>query len=607
MCGIAGVWRWERAREVPSRELEPMLAALRWRGGDGERVLAGRGFGCAIARLALQDPRPEALPPFRRGSWILVANGELWDHERERERFERAGQSFATRSDQEVLAALVAEDLPLAPRARGMYALAAYDAERHRLILERDPWGQKPLFLARLADGVAFASTLPALLAHPEVSRELDLVSLADALSYGFVPGFSTPYRAIERVAPGERRVFAAGSLAGTSERFEAAPGGAVGELAERFARAVRSQLVADRERALFLSGGIDSALVAAAAREAGARWRCALTARFADGSDERALAHASARSLGLELEEVAIDERVLAELPRLTALAGEPLGDASLLSMHALARHAQERGAAVAFGGDGADEWFFGYDRYRAWSAPLGRVEFLDVADEGDAPEGARGLARLSRLLAQRRASYPGLLRKVGGRSMRELLRDEGIFEEWCARQRALEAELPLVRGEAASAARFDRSSYLPNGPLAKGDLACHAAGVELRAPFLDLLVCSAAPRAAGPWWRRGKRELRALARSLGLPRSVVRARKRGFRTPLRTWIQRAGGAAALLAPHRATLETLFHWPPIARWIGEHDAGRADHATRLYHTLAVAHFLTPHCTEKVPGTFAVQ
>jgi asparagine synthase (glutamine-hydrolysing) len=595
VCGIAGVWRRDRAREVSARELEPMLAALRWRGGDGERVLASRGFGCAIARLALQDPRPEALPPFRRGSWTLVANGELWDHERERERFERAGQRFATKSDQEVLAALVAEDLPLAPRALGMYALAAHDAERHRLILERDPWGQKPLFLARLADGVAFASTLPALLAHPEVSRDLDLVSLADALSYGYVPGLATPYRAIERVAPGARLVFDAQDREGRSASFEAQPGGAVGELSERFARAVRSQLVADRERALFLSGGIDSALVAAAARDAGVNWRCALTARFEDGSDERTPAHATARALGLELEEVAIDERVLEELPQLTRLAGEPLGDASLLSLHALARAARARGAAIAFGGDGADEWFFGYDRYRAWSAPLARGGAEDLEREGDAPDGARGLARFARLLAQRRASYPGLLRKVGGRTLRALLRDDALHAAWCARQRALESELPLRRGSAASAARFDRRFYLPNGPLAKGDLACHAAGVELRAPFLDPRVIAAAPLEAGAWWRRGKRELRSLARVLGLPRQVARARKRGFRTPLVSWLRSTGGAASLLAPHRATLERRFAWSPLARWIAEHDAGRRDHATRLYHALALAHFLSAH------------
>ncbi|MBL8901532.1 MAG: hypothetical protein JNM84_28150, partial [Planctomycetes bacterium] len=189
----------------------------------------------------------------------------------------------------------------------------------------------------------------------------------------------------------------------------------------------------------------------------------------------------------------------------------------------------------------------------------------------------------------------------------LRALLRDDAVYAAWCERQGALESELPLVRGSAASAARFDRRFYLPNGPLAKGDLACHAAGVELRAPFLDLRVCAAAPLTPGPWWRRGKRELRALARAIGLPSSVVRARKRGFCTPLATWIRRSGGAAALLAPHRATLERHFAWPPFAHWIAEHDAGRADHSTRLYHTLACAHFLTLHCTEKVPGTSSVQ
>ncbi|HVS72172.1 MAG TPA: asparagine synthase (glutamine-hydrolyzing) [Phycisphaerae bacterium] len=419
MCGIAGVVKWTAAGAgnpwkdpAMAGGIRGMSEALAHRGPDGRGEFvdprAGKVAALVHRRLAVIDLPCGAQPMGNEDGRVqVVFNGEIYNHAELRAALMRAGHRFATdHSDTEVLVhgwEEWGEELP--GKLLGMFAFAVWDFRRGEngrevdtLFLARDRMGQKPLFYASLEDGVAFGSTIPSVLAWPEVPRRLPREQIGLYLLLGYFPAPQTVWRDVHQVLPGawvrlrgevldgKRYWTPMGDVRPEERAAEREVERARGELHGLMEEAVRSQLVSDVPVACFLSGGIDSSIVAAlmqaAARRGGGESIRTVSVGFAEaGFDETEFAEQVARKIGSVHTrlEVSADGDVLGDLAALMhAGLGQPFADSSLLPTYQLSKAVRSI-APVALSGDGADELFGGYDRYRAmrmlarWS-PLSR-----------------------------------------------------------------------------------------------------------------------------------------------------------------------------------------------------------------------------------------
>ncbi|HET6202179.1 MAG TPA: asparagine synthase (glutamine-hydrolyzing) [Planctomycetota bacterium] len=615
MCGIAGFVAAGPA--FGERELEAMAGALAHRGpdGSGRRVYDlpdGRRVGLAHARLALVDLSPAGAQPMERGDLSLVLNGEIYDFARQRERLEREGRPFRTRSDAEVLLALWEEGGPRALReVVGTFALALLDRRRGDLLLARDPVGKKPLLYARVPGALVFASELRALERFPGFRREVDPAALREYLIFGYVPAPRTIYAGARKLLPGGRlRVGSGGEESGV-EALPDAPrvDGEEGEIEELLRDAVRLRLAADAPVGVFLSGGIDSSLVAALAAESrGGRLRTFALALPGSPLDESSQAARVARALGAEHEEVPFRASDFEGwIERLPELLDEPLADASLVPTAALARAAR-RSAKAVLTGDGGDELFAGYDRYRGiralarisgWPEGLRRAAAFALERAGGLfPAPAAGTSR-------RAGRFAEAIRSPGGsQAYRSLV---GLFPP---------AEVEALLGSAAEgegggeafarayeegaggdpavrAMRADLRTYLVDDLLAKVDRATMAFGLEARCPLLDRRVVALAQRLPLASKLRGRRSKVCLRRLLArrFPPGWFSGRKRGFAIPLAAWLGPAfaRGPRRFLDPETLAGAGGMSPAPVARWLREFRSGRADRAARLWALLLLA------------------
>ncbi len=383
MCGIAGVAGAdaEGLREAVAR----MTAAQRHRGPDdsGEQLLGvGAGLvGLGHRRLSILDPSPLGHQPMRHAATgsVLCYNGEVYNFRELRRELEREGEVFRGGSDTEVLlAGLARHGEDFLRRLEGMYAFAFADVPGRRLLLARDPAGIKPLYFAHVAEAIVFASEVRAVLASGLVPRKVDRRGAAGLLAYGAVPGPLTLFRDIAELPPGSWQAFTPGADGGwTTEgprtfwrypalRPEADEGEAAAAVRETLTRAVGDHLVSDVPVGVFLSGGMDSTVVASLAARHEPRPR-AFTVHFGDEPDfsERDLAAETARLFGLE--------HVIIDLPAAEAEAATHDWLAALdqpsmdgLNVYVLSRAVRRHGIKVALSGLGGDELFGGYPSFR-------------------------------------------------------------------------------------------------------------------------------------------------------------------------------------------------------------------------------------------------
>lgn len=463
MCGIAGAVAWSERAGAGERVARAMAAALRHRGPDGERTLVLRaplGPGGALVpvclahtRLAVIDPSERASQPFASedGQVLLVFNGEIYNHRALRRTLEQRGHRFRSRCDAEVVLHLYEEQgAELCASLCGMYAFALLDRARGRLLLGRDPLGEKPLFVASGPEGVLFASEPAALLAGaaaggPAVERRVSAPALVLYRTLGFVPAPHSIFAAVERLLPGEVRLVergrwsrrrhmpAAGAAApaaagGTAARERggvpagagcagAPAGGRAGRqvaplrrrLRAALERAVAARLEADVPLGAFLSGGVDSSAVTALARRCLGGPLETFSAGFDEPAwDESRYALLAARALGTRHHVLRLDAGALGALPEVVLHHGEPFADESALAMHRLAAFARRR-VTVVLTGDGGDELFAGYRRRRV-------LRVLRAA-EGLVPAAVvRLLGRLGARLARGGAEGAGGRRDGGG-----------------------------------------------------------------------------------------------------------------------------------------------------------------------------------------------
>jgi len=610
MCGIAGKLWFDATRPADREGVSRLVAALQHRGPDDEGLVVDGPVALGHRRLTIVDLSERGRQPMASedGSCWLVCNGEIYNHKELRAELAAAGHRFRSDSDNEVILPLyrqwwAREGADFVSRLEGMFAFALWDGRARRLLLARDRVGKKPLVYAQTAQGLVFASELGALARDPLVDRRLDWAALSDFLAYKVVPHPATAFVGARKLPPGsvlvaEPDAGAAGAPRVSIRRtWRLAPGSdetlppdldaAAAEVLARLRAAVRKRLMADVPLGAFLSGGLDSAAVVACMAEAGGRVRT-FTIGFRESEwDETLEARRVARHFGTEHHEALVEPDALALLGRLQAQHGEPFADASAIPTFMVSELAR-RHVKVVLTGDGGDESFAGYDRYRALAlaealqgpaaAPLrwglaaaaaGAVAVGAAPVQGVLSGGGRGtgerLLRFADALGRTPRQRNHDWRVGGGRALLDsLLTDEGRHLLSPPSFYGADVDRPLRLNEALA---LDVERYLPDDVLMKLDLASMAHGLEARAPFLDRELMEYAAALPGrfklgrpgpdgreprPPGLRGNRSKLVLRRALGglLPADLLSGRKRGFGVPLDSWFR-----GPLLEPARALL----------------------------------------------------
>ncbi len=586
MCGIAGsVGRIEGVGHDP---LARALHVLAPRGPDGagraEARLGPHRVELGVRRLALVDPTRARQPVERPSGARLAWNGELYNHALLRSQLEARGEVFATHGDGEVLAALLdVEGVAGLARVEGSYAFAFLKGVEGPLWLGRDPRGVRPLVFRLQSDGLLFASTLDALRAMLPSAPPPNLEALADVLRDGVVDGSRTALTGVSRVPPGAVLELDAGlRLHGRRvPARSAAPAQPPSDLLSALRAAVTDRLALERPAALLLSGGVDSALVAALARETRRLPAYTLTFPGHGPLDESRRAARTAERLGLEHLPIACPQDPTSWVLGTAAAFDEPFADASAVPSWGLAR-AVGQAARVALTGTGGDEVFGGYRRYWLLGAGPWLRQIPSFVREPVSRVLGRALpdgARLLRAAVDPQGFYRGLLRLQHEPELRALMGP------------AFHALRPLEAAEgprtAKGAMAEDLERYLPDDLLVKEDRALMAFGVEGRHPFLDGRVLAAADdleHRGSPARGRQKQVLRAYVRELIDP-DLARVGKRGFAFPV---------DALYRGPLRPLAEELLCGPRThARGLIETSVARAlvrDHLTAARNLGAVLH-----------------
>ncbi len=624
MCGIAGIVRFDD-QPIERRRLEAMRDHLRHRGPDGEGIAAYERCALVHTRLAIIDLLSGQQPMHVAraadlaggasggGPLHLVFNGEIYNHRALRQQLEKLGHRFTSdHSDTEVLLLGYRQwGLELPKHLHGMFAFAIWDEDAQRLVLVRDRTGKKPLYVFRRDRELCFASLAATVRAGlPSGLRPgINPSALRNYLRLGYTFRASL-IDGIEEIAAAHLMVVDAQGAVTTHQYWQPPPIsltstslGAVASTREVLMEAVSTRLEADVPLGCFLSGGIDSSVIAALAqRKLQAEGRGPLhtfSVAMPDlDYDESRFAQRVARAIGAEHVRLEADPShdIVGDLTRLVAIAGEPLADSSILPTHWLSRATRQH-VKVALSGDGGDELFGGYDRYRAlWL--LQRLRgILRLAPTGmlTAVEPRSRRARLRRLREAARFDTPARQYL----SMVHLFTDEQIAslgvatqECWSGGESGGVPGWPAEAEPVSAARRWDLTHYLPFVLMRKVDRASMAVALEVRCPMLDTAVCDLAGHLPTTvLMPRGRRKalLRAIASEL-LPAEIVRRPKRGFAVPIGRWF--AGPLQQTLRDivTDGTLDAMgFERNAIVRLVDEHVQHKADHTHRLFALLDLA------------------
>lgn len=587
MCGLAGIfssgrWKSEELQRITLR----MSDAIAHRGpdDDGVWVDAAAGIGLGFRRLAIVDLSEQGHQPMRSasGRYIIIFNGEVYNHRSIRRDLESSGCRFRGHSDTEViLAAFEQWGVERAVRRFiGMFAIAVWDARLRALSLMRDRLGIKPLFVYHHDGLVSFGSELKALLAGPEFDRTLDTSALTSYLRYLYVPAPQSIFRYVIKLPPGHIltisdptaplrasvQFWSAETAAreGQLKQFSGGDEDAVAALEEVLTDAVRLRMQADVPLGALLSGGIDSSTVVALMQASADRPVKTFTIGFDQHEfDEASHARAVATHLGTDHTELQLTGAdALAVVPRLADMFDEPLADPSQIPTYLVCELAR-REVTVALTGDGGDELFGGYNRYiqgerliagfERWPSLLRRFSASGLTSVSprmwnrmrDTLRPVFPIAGRTRMLGEKMHKLGDLLREESTDGMyRSLLSAWQDPEDFVVggtaanRDSAIESETHLALMERMMLA--DQTSYLPDDLLAKVDRASMAVSLEARVPILDHRVVELSwrlPRKFKVRDGRGKWILREILYK-HVPRALVDREKMGFSVPLAKWL---------------------------------------------------------------------
>ena len=614
MCGIAGYFLKNNTSPSPET-LKKMADAMQLRGPDGEGFFIENSLALAHRRLAVIDlttgDQPMSTPD---GQYTIVFNGEIFNFRELKQELEAKGHTFRTKSDTEVILESFREyGVNAFARLNGFFAFALYDKPQNRLILCRDRLGVKPLYYFDHQQTFAFASSLNALKQNNAFPTGFDMESLAEYLAFQYVPRDKTVFQGVNLLPAAHymildltghntecKRYWSPDKIAMTACSYNEAQE----QLRSLLEDAVARRMIADVPLGVFLSGGLDSAVIAAlTAGQTEKELHCFSIAFEDPAYDESSYAEETARFIR-NLTGKTLHHHIKTVQPcdfdllkKIAAEFGEPYADASMLPTCLLSQFTRES-VTVALSGDGADELFGGYDRYRAMkiinSFPLPRI--LCKTFRACLPDsGERTFTgRLKRFLTAAGSAPAECYRFI-------MTHGADALTKRCAGtalSSVLSPEADPITGGTDPQWRYpfhDMLHYMPGDVLRKVDVCSMMNSLEVRSPFLDYRIAEFALSLPAQWKICGKQRKRILADTFKnhLVPDLGARKKRGFGVPVASWFR--GCWKEHLRTHilEGLPSDLFRREELEHLLREHESGKADHSYYLFSLLMLALFMT--------------
>lgn len=626
MCGIAGAIWTDPQLAVDASTLKRMTDAIRHRGPDGEGSFSSEykhqspyepqpGVALGHRRLAIIDVAGSSQPMANEDESIwLTFNGEIYNYRDLHHRLDGSGHRLKTSGDTETILHLFEDEGTHCFRnLNGMFALALYDAKHRRLVLARDRFGKKPLYYRAQPGRLAFASEIKSLLQLPDATHEVDPAALDAYLTYQYIPPPLSIYKDIKKLPPGHSLTWRDGQIKiehfwtpdWSFEQSISKPE-AIERIRELFTSSVKLRLQSEVPLGAFLSGGIDSSLVCAIAQELLSQPLKTFSIGFNEKEfDESKHAQFVANHLKTDHHAFRVTPKALEILPQLVEAYDEPFADSSAIPTWYVSQLTRQD-VTVALSGDGGDELFLGYERYRAvelgrW---LDRTPWLKRLLASPLWQNVPSLSR-QRSLVRRFKRFSESLRKrpvdryldwvciFKEADRAALYRDEFLLElpdadpgdflcEAWAKSRNRD---PMV-----AAANTDLQTYVPCDLMTKVDIASMAHSLEVRQPFLDYRLaefCASLPKSMRFRWNTPKSLLYEAFREK-LPSAIWRRKKMGFGVPLARWFRgelRTFLRDSLLGDN-AHCHRYFSKAAIAKLVEAHESKVFDHSHRLWSLL---------------------
>ena len=605
MCGLAGYIDWERGAD--SQVLRAMEGQIVHRGPDEGHIWMEGVCGLAHRRLRVIDLSPAAAQPMTNEDQSLgvVFNGEIYNFMELRKELLDLGHRFTSQCDTEVVVhGFESWGTKLFARLRGMFAIALWEKNARRLTLARDRLGKKPLFFAKTKSGFAFASELPVFRAVPDLDLSLSPAAFAEYMEFGYVHAPRTILKEVTVLRSGHFAVCDASGV--IHESFWQLPenprttfhqpddaASAATALEETLRDAVAARLVSDVPLGCFLSGGVDSSLIAALAQKSLDRPLHTYTVGFSD-SDMNEAQHAArvAQHLGTDHHEMMIEaDSIAREFVEIMQRQPEPMGDDSFIPTFVISRETK-RHVTVALSGDGGDELFAGYAKYEQfarglkWQGPSPRVwralanlPWPDRLKKGMEAMGSESPVEMARWLST--LWKPPELHAILRGEARAENADDFFTAAWDRRPACAPIERFML---------LDIETYLADDILVKVDRASMSVGLEVRSPFLDQRMVGAAME----WGCRaslaveGKEVLKRILDRY-VPRAFFDRPKHGFGIPIESWFR--GPLRDVLREYtgaaRIEKRGLVNPTTLSSYVSAHLDGRRNFARKLYAVVA--------------------
>jgi asparagine synthase (glutamine-hydrolysing) len=625
MCGIVGIVDSDLTRPVAAEEIDRMVRMLVHRGPDDEGTVMRPGVGLGMRRLAIIDVAAGQQPFGNETNDIqLVANGEIYNFQQLGEELRALGHTIRTQSDIEVLVHAYEEwGIDFLARVRGMFALALWDGRTRTLIAARDRAGEKPLYWTKTSRGLLLASEVKALLVRPEVTRDLDPEAVDQFLTYEYVLAPRTILKGIYKLPPGHYLTYRDGDVA--IRRYWDAAAVAPRQWSEEDAaealraalrRATVSQMIADVPLGAFLSGGIDSSTIVAFMSEASLQPVNTFSIGFDNGTyNELPYARDIAALFNTNHRERMVSPNLHELFDKLVVHLDEPFADVSLFPTFLVSQLAREH-VTVALSGDGGDELFGGYDAYQAqqlatrfaWMGDTLLPAAAAVAAALPPTEKKKGLVNKFKRFTLGATQAPA---DIGHYRWMVYLSARAKQRLYTPALRQALTRSDVYRPVRDALGRFghndltnrqfyaDLSLYLADDILVKVDRMSMATSLETRAPFLDADVMELAFSMPGHLKiRNGDRKwiLKRAMRGI-VPDRILDRQKEGFSIPMKNWLRRELQPLmrSLLAPDRVATRGLFEPAEVTRLVGDHVAGRENHAHTLFPLMVFERWCQEH------------
>ncbi len=636
MCGITGAIWTDPRLAIDQPLLERMTNVLRHRGPDDGGFYSGQyqlnppyeavpGVALGFRRLSIIDVAGGHQPMSNEDDSVwIVFNGEIYNFPELRNRLEGSGHKFKTRSDTETIVHLYEDEgLDCFRHMNGMFAIAIWDARMRRLILGRDRLGQKPLVYHQQAGRLAFASELKSLLEIPDTPREIDPSAIDEYLTYQYVPHPNTIFRGINKLPPGHLAVYCDGDLS-VQPYWEPdfnierpiSQAEAIDRLRETLESSVAIRLQSEVPLGAFLSGGVDSSLIVALAQKKTEEPMRTFSIGFpVKEYDETSYARLVADHLKTNHQEFQVTPDGVDILPKLAWHYDEPFADSSAIPTWYVSEMTRQH-VTVALSGDGGDELFAGYPRYKAvalgasldrlWPlrSVFGAKFWQSLPSSSRQKSTLRRFKRFSEVLRtpplRRYLDWIGIFNEAS----RAAIYSDDFLEQLPNSDPAMFLQSALSRAERRDPVTgfclTDLTTYLPCDLMTKVDIASMAHALECRQPFLDYRVVElAASLPIGMKYRRGrgKRLLRAAFGDL-LPREIWNRKKMGFGVPLEHWFRNELRELThdVLLGDAARNRGYFRPEAVREMVESHESGSFNHCYRLWSLLVLELWLQRWC-----------